>query len=182
MGKIDFIVFQQINGLAGQWAWLDYAGIFLASYFQYFVMGALLIFLFAGQDKKAKRENVIMVSLSLLAIVISRLGITAFLHQIFMRPRPFVVNAVTQLIPYSAEASSFPSGHAAFFFALASAVYFHNKKAGIYFLIAASFICLSRVFVGVHYLSDILAGALIGLFSGWLVWRLYDFYQNKKAL
>lgn len=177
----DFWLFQQINGLAGRWDWLDFLGIFLASYFQYFVVLALIVFLFIGKDHGEKKKNMAMVALSIIAIVLARLGITAFLHWAFMRPRPFVARAVTQLIPYAATESSFPSGHAAFFFALAAGVYFCNKKAGWCFLAAATLISLARVFVGVHYLSDILVGALIGIFSGWLVWRLYNLYQNKKA-
>ncbi|HRY52303.1 MAG TPA: phosphatase PAP2 family protein [Candidatus Portnoybacteria bacterium] len=186
--NFDFWLFQQINGLAGRWDWLDFLGVFLASYFQYFVVLALIVFLFIGKDRGEKMKNMAMVALSIMAIVLARLGITAFLHWAFMRPRPFVAHAVNQLIPYAATESSFPSGHAAFFFALATVVYFYNKKVypersrrGWYFLAAAALISLARVFVGVHYMSDILVGALIGVFSGWLVWWLYNLYQNKKA-
>mgnify|MGYP001558745976 FL=1 len=58
---------------------------------------------------------------------------------------------------------SFPSGHATFFFALATAVYFYNKKWGIGFFIATIFITVSRVIAGIHYPSDIIGGAFIGI-------------------
>ena len=106
------------------------------------------------------------------------------MHYLFFRPRPFVDHAVNQLINYRAIAASFPSGHAAFFFGLATA-YFLSKKirpegapqsgtirrVSFWLFVAAALISLARVFVGVHYPSDILAGALVGIFSGWLVWR-----------
>lgn len=60
---------------------------------------------------------------------------------------------------------SFPSGHAAFYFALAFAVYLYHKKAGAFFLTGAALISISRVAGGIHYPSDILAGAILGYFT-----------------
>ncbi len=62
--------------------------------------------------------------------------------------------------------SSFPSDHAALFCALLTGVWFVSRRAGIalmlYVLIA---ICLPRIYVGIHYPSDVLAGAGLGVFS-----------------
>ena len=56
---MDYWLFQQINGLAKQWAWLDWLGIFLASYCQYLVVGALLLFVLAGKTKKELPKHLI---------------------------------------------------------------------------------------------------------------------------
>jgi undecaprenyl-diphosphatase len=53
------------------------------------------------------------------------------------------------------------------------AVYFYNKKISIWFFVAAFLIGLARVFTGVHYPLDILGGAVIGIFVGWLTLVIY---------
>ena len=64
---------------------------------------------------------------------------------------------------------SFPSDHSTAAFAIAFAVFFLSRKVGIGFLVAATMVALSRVFVGLHYPSDVVAGVLIGAGSAWLV-------------
>jgi undecaprenyl-diphosphatase len=89
--------------------------------------------------------------------------------------------------------SSFPSGHAAFFFALSTVLLLYNKKfyprpkfwwgAGLFFFLASFLISIARVFVGIHWPSDILAGAAIGIFSGWLIIlfsRKFSLVSNKN--
>lgn len=171
--NLDYYLFQQINGLAGRWAWLDYFGIFAANYLQYFVAAALLVFLALGDTKGEKVKNRFMVVLSFASALVARFGFASLIYEFFMRLRPFAAHAATQLIAYDAARPSFPSGHASFFFALAAAVYLFNRRAGYWFFAAAFIISIARVFVGVHYPGDILAGALIGMFSGWLVFKIY---------
>ena len=65
--------------------------------------------------------------------------------------------------------SSFPSDHAVLFFTLATGVSFANRKAGfLLYLHAIFFVSLSRIFLGIHYPSDILAGAVLGCGFGYL--------------
>ena len=170
--QVDFWLFQQINGLAGKFAWLDWLGIFLASYYQYLVVGALLLFIFISQDKKEQISRARMAGLAFLAALVARFGVVTTIYYFYIRLRPFVAHAATQLISYDAAKPSFPSGHATFFFALAMVVYLYNKKIGAWFLAAALLISLARVYAGVHYLSDILAGVLIGSLVGWGVWEI----------
>jgi len=96
--------------------------------------------------------------------------IVELIRWIWQRPRPFVQNNVNLLLTHNA--SAFPSGHAAFFFAVSTIVYFYNKKAGILFFIASFLICLARVFSGIHWPLDILAGAIVGVLSGWVVHKI----------
>jgi len=151
---------------------LDALGIFLASYFQYFVGGALPLFLLV-KDKKARIKNLWFIGLAFLAALVSRYIFTSALHHVFFRPRPFAAHEILQLIVYDGAKSSFPSGHAAFFFALATVVFLYNRKAGWCFFTASFLISLARIYVGVHYPSDIIGGALIGVLVGWGVWGVF---------
>jgi undecaprenyl-diphosphatase len=69
--------------------------------------------------------------------------------------------------------SSFPSDHAVLFFALATGLLFVSRRAGVLaFVYTTVAIVLPRVYLGVHYPSDILAGAAVGVAIAWLsiVW------------
>lgn len=168
---MDFYLFQKINGLAGNWPFLDVSGIFFAKYFEY----ALVISVFIIFWKKWK-----IVFQAFLAAGIARLAIVNIIRWIMPRSRPFVENGfdklttghVNQLIFQNPAESSFPSGHAAFYFALSFIVYKYNKTAGIAFFVGSFLISISRVFAGIHWPSDILAGALVGLFFSWLILKV----------
>jgi undecaprenyl-diphosphatase len=68
--------------------------------------------------------------------------------------------------------SSFPSDHAVFFFAVATSLLWVSRRVGAMLLFYATFaICLPRVYFGVHYPSDVLAGAAIGAFTAWALQR-----------
>ncbi|TSC75233.1 MAG: Bacitracin transport permease protein BCRC [Parcubacteria group bacterium Gr01-1014_30] len=163
----DLYLFQTINQFAGRFSWLDTLAVFLARYFEFFLILSLLLLL-AFNSKKYWR----MLTESFGAAILSRFVITDLIRWFWQRPRPFVENHINLLFDYNASAASFPSGHAAFYFALALTLYLRNKKLGSVFLLAAFLISFARVFAGVHWPSDILAGAVIGIFSGWLVFKL----------
>ncbi|MDP2741722.1 MAG: phosphatase PAP2 family protein [bacterium] len=166
--NLDLYILNLINGLAGKWTGLDYLAIFFAEYFEYFLL--LLLFLFFILRVK-KYWKIVFISLS--SAVISRFVVAEIIRFLWFRPRPFVENSVNLLINHDPTESSFPSGHASFYFALSTAIYFYNKKLGILFYIGTFLIVISRVFVGIHWPSDILAGALLGIFIGWLTNRVF---------
>lgn len=164
----DLYLFQLINQFAGRWLWLDNLAVFFAKYFEFFLIFFLLLLL-AKDYKKYWR----MVVQSAAAAILARLAIVELIRWLWPRTRPFVANNANLLFNYNSSAASFPSGHSAFYFAIATVVYFHNKKAGVFFFIASFLISLARVFAGIHWPSDILVGALVGIFSGWLVFKLF---------
>lgn len=165
---MELYLFNQINQYALKWYWLDVFGIFCAKYLGYILVLALLFYIVARFRKYRKTGLK-----AFTAAIFSRFIIVELIRWTWQRPRPFINNTVNLLLEHSAE-PAFPSGHAAFYFALATVVFLRNKKLGSLFLFGALLISLSRVFVGVHWLSDILAGAIIGIFSGWLIYKFSD--------
>ncbi len=80
--------------------------------------------------------------------------------------------------------SSFPSDHAVLFFALATGIYFVNRKVGLFLYVYTLFcIALPRIFLGMHYPSDILAGALLGMaFAFSAKWQAARLAVTRPAL
>ena len=124
------------------------------------------MFYVLGRDKK---RELLMIIHAFAGAVLARFVFTEVIRYFYDRPRPFeVLNNVYQLIQHS-PGGSFPSGHAAFFFALATGVFFYRKWWGVLFYAAALLVSFSRVAAGIHWTSDIVAGAAIGIFSAILI-------------
>ena len=157
--NLDIQLFYLLNSVAGQSALLDGIIVFIASYLPYVVVAAFVTLVVSSQYSRGEKWELLLVAGA--ASVIARLGVTELIRFFYHHPRPFVVLPdVHQL--FTDSAWSFPSGHATFFFALATVIYLYNKQWGTGFLLAAALITVGRVIAGVHYPSDIIAGALIG--------------------
>ena len=160
---MDYLIFQQLNAFVFRYFWFDTINIFLAEYLAYILGAVTVLFLLENWKKYFP-----MVFKGLAAGILARFGIVELIRFLWPRARPFLESNVNLLLE-KIDQAAFPSGHAAFFFALSLIVYFYNKKAGILFLIASALMGVARVFSGLHWPSDILAGAAVGLFSAWLI-------------
>ena len=126
----------------------------------------IFLFLVFGRDKKRELWMIIQ---SFASATVARFVFTEIIRYFWNRPRPFeVLQNVNQLISHE-TGGSFPSGHAAFFFALATGVFFYKKWWGVLFYAFALAIGLGRIATGLHWPSDILGGAVVGIFSAWLI-------------
>lgn len=111
----------------------------------------------------------------LTALVLSLLITNSVLKNLVKEARPFVT--YPEIIPLvthvSASSYAFPSGHASASFA-AAPLFFHYlpKKFGIPALILAFLVSFSRLYLGVHYPLDVLAGVVIGLGCAWLAVKM----------
>lgn len=149
--NVDFYLFEKINQFAGRISFLDNLAVFIADKFGYLLILTLFLFLL-------KNKNYwLMIAQAIGSAILARLVIVNIIRSIWERPRPFIENNVNLLISHETS-GSFPSGHTAFYFAIAVVVYFYNKKLGIIFFIASFLISLARVF-----------RAFIGLLIFWLV-------------
>jgi undecaprenyl-diphosphatase len=98
----------------------------------------------------------------------------ASMKALFGRIRPCNALAWAHTLSIDAPSDhSFPSGHAAGSFAFALLVWNTNRRAGWILIALASLVAASRVALGVHYPSDVIAGALLGSGLGWTAARLY---------
>lgn len=120
---------------------------------------------------------------ALLAMVIGLICTNLILKHLVSRPRPWLeVAGLTALVTEN-DPNSFPSGHTTAAFAFASALWrtAPDKWMRRTALVCAVLMGLSRLYVGVHYPSDVLVGVLVGLLSGWLAYRLLQrIYQIKN--
>jgi len=98
-------------------------------------------------------------------------------HNIILGPQLHLVN------DYKGGMYGFISSHASNVFAITSFLTFILKEVRLKWLwllwIWAGLVAFSRVYLGVHYLSDILGGALAGVFFGWLISNLFFLLRNK---
>ena len=118
--KFNVEGFRLINNLAGHNVWVDWFMIFAADKMGYF----LILFLLVIFWKKSYFKNIILVSFG--SAIVSRFVFVTAIRYFIYSPRPFMVlQNMRQLIPE--ESSSFPSGHASFYFALSTIIYIHNK-------------------------------------------------------
>jgi undecaprenyl-diphosphatase len=125
-----------------------------------FVVVLVLVFLFANGERLRTWRR------AALAAVLSAgvaLAIAKVVSEIVDRARPFVVdpNGVHLFSGHAAD-PGFPSDHATGAFAVAMAIYLRNRLWGSVALVAAAVLAVGRVAIGVHFPSDVLAGAVLG--------------------
>lgn len=92
-------------------------------------------------------------------------------YSIYQRPRPFIAHEVNLLISPPRD-PSFPSNSTSVAFAIAASVWLQNRLLGSILFVPALLVALSRVFLGVHYPTDILGGMAYGAVSSIIIWYL----------
>lgn len=116
------------------------------------------------------RKVGILVSVALLLDVLT---CNVILKPLIARTRPYDVNKAVELLIRAPRDYSFPSGHTAASFAAAAALWFADKKKlAIPALVLAVLIAFSRMYFYVHYPTDVLGGAILGMVCGWLSYKL----------
>lgn len=120
----------------------------------------------------------------LMALAIGFLCTNVVLKHLVGRPRPWLDVAGLLPIIQEGDPNSFPSGHTSASFAAAAAWWKLAPKKWMKAtgLVMAACMGLSRLYVGVHYPSDVLAGALVGTFSGLLACYLCRRFVRNNQL
>ena len=169
MYEFDAAVTHAINGLSNRNQFADLAMVYVS------MIGVpILVLLVAVQwwrrdDRSHVRHVLVASGLSfILGLAINQL-ILLVVHRI----RPYDAGVTHLLIAPSAD-PSFPSDHATAAFAIAAAFLFHDMhKLGAAFFVAALVVAVSRVFIGTHYVGDVVGGALTGFAAAALVRLVY---------
>lgn len=175
MNSMDVYLFRSINNIGFQLPYLNPLMVFIAEYSVVFLALWMIIDWFFTKEKI--RTRIVLVG-TILAFGVSE-AIAKGLGQFISHTQPFaVLPNVNQLISHEID-NSFPSDHTILFFSICMMLFLGSQsKMRISFLLAAAIVGLSRIWVGVHYPFDVLAGALIGIFVSSI---LYPFITKSKV-
>ncbi len=165
---IDQVLYYSIHSLAGRSPLLDFSIVFCAVYLPIII--TLCAVFFVGMLSIPSREKMYILIEAVVAALVSRYVVTALIRLFMHRLRPFTVPGSHSL--FITSGSAFPSGHASVLFAVGTVLYMVHKKAGAWFFVASTIVCVARVAAGVHYPLDVIAGACVGIVSGYFVFRL----------
>lgn len=144
-----------------------------------FIVAAIILLLFRQTRRAGASAGVAMI----VGLLVTNLTIKPLVE----RARPWIVMDGLNNLVTSGDMHSFPSGHttAAFAFGVALCAVLPQKWAKAAALIAAALMGLSRLYVGVHFPTDVLAGAVIGtaagLFGAWAGKKITAWHQRRKG-
>ena len=141
------------------------------SYGQFWVVIALLLLIF----KKTRRAGVALLIAYVGVFLLGQYG----LKNLISRPRPCQIDTAFPLLVSRPSSSSFPSTHSAWAFGGATAIFLQHKKAGIAAYVAAVLIGFSRLYLFLHFPTDVLAGAAMGVALGFASDRITGFAAKK---
>ena len=184
---MDYRIFRAINQLAGRYRLLDSIMIKISQRLRYlFVLLLILMWFRNNYYKKTMLHSVISAMVTLLII--------SFIKLFYFKPRPFLKYWVNLLPPSpSKKNSSFPSKHTTLAFAVATSILFYNRLLGCFMSLLSFLVGFSRVWMGQHYPSDIIASAFLGsltafvvnitkrIWNPFLVWVIYT-YNRVSSL
>ena len=180
--QLDYTLFAAVNDYASRWPWLDStARIFLNDYFVPTLLAIVLLMLWfdgATSAQRSIKQRAVLVGALSAALANILLKITNLLY---FRPRPFEGHEPTLLF-YQPTDSSLPSNAAALGFSIAAGVWIYQRTWGWFLLVIASVFGLSRIFGGVHYPLDVLAGAVLGCASAWIIHRQKTLVDSLLSL
>lgn len=137
----------------------------------FFVAMGMLLLCF----RRARRCGVFL----LLALLVGLLICNITLKPLIARIRPFDLKPGIDLLIEAPKDFSFPSGHTNASFVFATVIFCVNKKWGVGAFILAALIAFSRLYLYVHYPTDVLGGILCGVLAGWLTVKIASWLLEK---
>ena len=169
MFELDSGLTQAINSAAGQHPLLDQLMIWVSTLGVPVIVALVALQWWRRDDRHRVRHVLVAAGLSfLLGLGLNQL-VLLFVHRI----RPYDAGVSHLLIPPSAD-WSLPSDHATAAMAVAATFLLHRMpRMGAGFLAAALLMMAARVYVGIHFAGDVLAGAVTGIVAAVIVARLY---------
>ena len=135
--------------------------------------------------KKSRKTGIVIIVSLLLGLFLSTMG----LKNVIARERPYntegaLLTVENLLIGAPSGRFSFPSGHAISSFSAAAVILLYSKKLGIPAIILAALICFTRLYLYVHFPSDVICGALFGILlaflSNFLINKIWEKINERK--
>lgn len=180
--QLDTDIFLFLNGLHA--GWLDQPMFYMTKEIFWLPLYLYLIFI----SFKKKKSNAWWTLLGVaIAILISDQIMTSFMKPFFARLRPSHEPALEGMVHlvnhYRGGLYGFASGHAATTFGVATFLWLSLRSQvrwiGLIF-VWASIMTYTRIYLGVHYPGDIIVGAMVGSFCGWVIWRIVQRLTHVK--
>lgn len=176
--EISILLWMQENLRCAFTDWLFPAVTFLGDKGLVWIAAAVVLLFF----KKYRKWGVLVLA----ALLITTLAGEVVLKNVIARPRPCTLFPDMELLIHRPDSYSFPSGHSASSFAAAVVLLKCRKAFGIPAFILAFLIAFSRMFLFVHYPTDVLAGAALGIVMGlltcWVGEKLFFQKKGKTAI
>lgn len=117
----------------------------------------------------------------LLALAFYLVAGDMILKPLFARPRPCDLRPLAEMLVERPGGHSFPSGHTSSAFAAAGALFFQDRRLGIPALVLAGFIGFTRLYLYVHFPTDVLAGVVLGLALGAAASAVVNALERKRS-
>ncbi|WP_280992506.1 phosphatase PAP2 family protein [Ochrobactrum sp. 19YEA23] len=169
MYDLDASATHAINSLAGTSPLADLTMIRVSAIGVPLLVATVAVQWWRRSDRPHNRHVLVATGLSFLL----GLAINQLILLVVYRTRPYDGGISHLLISPSAD-PSFPSDHATATFAIAAAFLLHGmRRMGLLFLATASLVAFSRVYIGTHYMGDVVGGAATGILAAILIHTLY---------
>jgi undecaprenyl-diphosphatase len=171
--SLDVSIYRALNAICGTSETLDRIVYHAAGPTGVVFLGLFGLLWFRSQGDQIRRRQALILIVPAVAIgLLVNRTISAVLP---FRVRPMYAlgtNTPTHQWVFDLENwSSFPSDNATYLFAIAACLFVVSRSAGLVFGAFGAFACLGRIYFGIHYPSDILAGAVIGILTGYAITR-----------
>jgi len=183
MHTVDLAVFRWLNAWAGASPFLDWLILLNANYtlWMLFALGGITgLCMVLPRSRHLYERYAKPLILAACAAFFGRFIITETIRFLHKRARPFEMLPDARALFDNTSSGSFPSGHAALSFAIATAISLYFPKAGGILFLIALFMGAARVTAGVHWPSDILGGAVVGILSAFLVRYILNKIKSVK--
>ena len=135
-------------------------------------MGAvwILLTLIFILNKKYRKLGLMLLIALILELIVGNI----ILKNIFQRPRPCWIDHSIKLIVNRPRDFSFPSAHAFSSFICASIIAKYNRKWGLLAILLAFLVSFSRLYIFVHFPSDVIVGSILGVVFGFLIYHIFN--------
>ena len=114
------------------------------------------------------------------ALILTLIVCSGILKPIVSRLRPYELNSTIQLTVKPEFDTSFPSGHTFFAFSVATVCFMYNKQLGIIMYLFAFLMAFSRLYLYVHFPTDVIFGAVFGIITGIIAGKLENYIFEKE--
>ena len=170
---MDFSILYAIQNLHCDWLNSFILGLtkVMGSYGECWLVVAALLLCF----RKTRKTGIAVLLSYGLVFIIGQYG----LKDLIARPRPCHLDETVELLIKRPSSYSCPSTHAAWAFGAATAIFMNHKKWGIAAIAAAALIGFSRLYLFVHFPTDVLFGAVMGVICGYAGVKLTSLMQKK---